>query len=366
MLTTNRALCAIKALASALVFASSLHPLTPSHHHIITFPLAAVAQDAPKPIVSHSFEENDGGWKSIGGSGVVSVTHNAADVKSGKGALQFTFDLKKGEFSILVLPTPDMALARAKSLGFWIKSDHSTPFAVVIQEKDGGRFNAMFSAQKDTWQKVELSTADFNLDTGKDAPKDADGKLDIDKAENVGMIDLAWLFVQADPAVATAFGISEGKRTIYVDDFTVSPTPLAPASTIKAGEGSFDTFARPQIAWIALGEVQASRTTGKPLEGPGVQLQYHQAAAKVAGLSRYIPVGSLAGASKIGVSAASLKPAKIILQVEEKGGGKYNTVIELPGNSGRADLTVSLADAQAGRRSQPSSTVPWRPRPSVP
>ena len=28
----------------------------------------------------------------------------------------------------------------------------------------------------------------------------------------------------------------------------------------------------------------------------------------------------------------------------EKGGGKYNTVVELPGNSGRADLSLNFAD----------------------
>src|SRR5882724_8768578 len=81
--------------------------------------VGAVAQDTPAPLVSHTFEESDGGWQAVGGDGVVSLTHDAALVKNGKGALQYTYSLRKGEFSAMLLPTPDMLLSKAKSLRFW-------------------------------------------------------------------------------------------------------------------------------------------------------------------------------------------------------------------------------------------------------
>ncbi len=313
--------------------------------------VAAMAQDASAPILSHSFEENDGGWQALGGSAMVSLTHDEAAVKSGKGALQYNYAIKKGEFTLLLLPTPDRVLSKAKSLRFWVKSDHAGPLGVVMQEKDGGHYNAVFSTPKNMWQQVELSTADFVLDTSKDAPKDPDGKLDLDAVEGVGIADMAQIFVQSDPALASALGISEGPRKLYLDDFSVTATAIPPGATLKNGEGSFDTFARPQIGWISVGELALSRVTGKPLEGAGLQAKYHQAPSKIAGISRSVPAEALTGATKLTLSAASLKPAKIIVQVEEKSGGKYNTMVELPGNSGRADLSINFSEFKAAQDS---------------
>jgi hypothetical protein len=316
--------------------------------------IGAAAQDAPAPILSHGFEQNDGGWQAFppDGTAAVSLTHDAASVKSGKGALQFSYALKKGAFCLLLLPTPDMILSPAKSIRFWVKADHSTSLACVLQEKDGGRYNAAFSVTKNVWQQVDLSTADFMLDISPTAPKDPDAKLDVDQVEAVGVIDVAQLFVQGDPALAAVFGISEGPRTLFLDDFAVNTTPLAPATTLKNGEGSFDTFARQQVGWIGTGEVQLTKVSGAPLEGVGMAAKYHQAPAKVVGFSRYVPGPALAGATKLSLSAASLRPAKIVVQVEEKGGGKYNTTVELPGNSGRADLTVKFADFKPAQDSK--------------
>jgi len=317
--------------------------------------VAALAQDTPAPILNHTFEQNDGGWQGVsmaGGKVSVNLTHDANGVKSGKGALKFDYELKKGDFSLLLLPTPDMVLGKAKSIKFWIKADHSTPIGIALQEKDGGRYSTVFTVQKDTWQQVEVSPSDFALDTSKDAPKDPDGKLDMDAVENAGLIDMAQIFIQGDDAFANVLGISAGPRTFYLDDFTVNTTALVSSATLKNGEGLLDTFARPQVSWIAFGEVQLSHATGKPLEGIGLQAKYHQAPAKVCGFSKFIAPGAMAGATKLMLSAASLKPAKIIVQLEERGGGKYNTIVELPGNSGRADLALNLADFKASQDSK--------------
>jgi hypothetical protein len=57
-----------------------------------------------------------------------------------------------------------------------------------------------------------------------------------------------------------------------------------------------------------------------------------------------LPKGALTGAAKLSFSAASQKPAKLIVQVEERGGGKYNTTVEVPGNADRAEINVNFAD----------------------
>ena len=39
------------------------------------------------------------------------------------------------------------------------------------------------------------------------------------------------------------------------------------------------------------------------------------------------------------------------MQLEVKSGGRYNSILELPGNSGRADLTINFADFKASNDS---------------
>lgn len=311
----------------------------------------AFAQDAA-PILKHTFEENDGGWKGLGPTAVVSITHDADSVKTGKGALQFAYAVKKGEMNIMLLPTPDGVLARAKTIRFWIKATHNSPITFVLQEKDGGRYNSIFTVPKNKWQLVELSADDFMLDTGKDAPKDPDGKLGMDKVEGVGIADMAQFFAQGDDALMAAFGITAGPRSLYLDDFVVTEEKLAGSSTLKNGEGALDNFARPQICWLATGDVELSKATGKPLEGAGLQVKYHQAAAKVTAFSRSLPKDALTGAARMSFSVASQKPAKLIIQVEEKGGGKYNTMVAVPGNSSLTEPSISFADFKAANDSK--------------
>src|SRR5258708_16886912 len=173
------------------------------------------------------FEENEGGWIVFGKDAKVSVTHDAANVKEGKGALQYNYNIAKGIMGALALPTPDGALTKMKSLKFWIKTDHTTPIAVFMQEKDGGRYTSGFTAEEDKWQKVRLSASDFHLSQGPTDPKDPNDKLDLDKVENIGIGDFGQFLIQADPNLAELFSIKAGPHVLYMDDFQVTEDALA-------------------------------------------------------------------------------------------------------------------------------------------
>src|SRR5437867_3022995 len=96
----------------------------------------AMSQGQGASLPKTLFEENEGGWTVFGQDAKVSVTHDAANVKEGKGALQYNYIIVKGSAGALALPTPDGAFTKMKSLKFWIRTDHTTPIAVFIQEKD--------------------------------------------------------------------------------------------------------------------------------------------------------------------------------------------------------------------------------------
>ena len=77
-----------------------------------------------------------------------------------------------------------------------------------------------------------------------------------------------------------------------------------------------------------------------PLGGQALRVGYHQAPMKIAGLMRKVPVGALASASGLRFSVASAKPMKLLVQVEEKDGGKYNTIVDVPGDKAVQKVSV--------------------------
>ncbi len=308
--------------------------------------LSAVAQTSPA-IIKQSFEESDGGWMSVGMGGTVSVTHDAANVKSGKAALQFDYSIKKGDVSALLYPTLDGVLAKAKSMRFWVKADTGAVLAAALQEADGGRYIAMFTVPAGKWQQVELATSDFLLSEDANDPPDPDGKLDLDKVENIALTDVGQILAQAENAdLKRIFNLKRGAHTLYVDDFTVTEEALPALLSSEFGT-VLDSFMRPQVGWFAIGDMKVASTSGAPLSGRGIQLDYHQSFGKFVGVIRKIPRTALVGKNTLSLDIASTRPAKLLIQVEEKTGGKYNVMVDVAGGKALKTLTIPFADLKA-------------------
>ena len=313
----------------------------------------ALAQTAaPTYIVHDTFANGDGGWTSIGGSGTITVVHDTDHVKDNKGALQFDYPVEKGKLGFLFRPVEVGSLAKAKALRLWVRDTATAPVGVVLQEKDGGRYVSMVTVPKDKWQLIELAPSDFVLSEDANDPKDPDNKLDLDQVENVGIADIAQLVVQTDNAdLATLFGVHSGPRTLLLGDFSVSDQPLPAATAPADGTVVLESFAHPQLNWITAGEVTIARSTGKPLDGPGLQADYHIAPGKVIGLIRKVRTGSLAGATGLKLTVAAAKEMKLLVQVEEKDGGKYNKVVTVAGDKGIQYLNVAFSELTAAQDS---------------
>ncbi len=309
------------------------------------------------PILQLNFETDESGWLAMGQSSKVSLTHEASNVKEGKAALKFDYGVKKNEFNLMVLPTPEEKIGKMQSLSFWVKPTHSTSLILVLSEKEGGHYNAMFSVSKNRWQHVELAPEDFTLGTGKDDPKDPDGKLDLEKVEGIGIADFGQILAQNDdPNLAKLLHIQNGDQILFLDDFTVSETKIAVSSSVDQSGYHFDSFVRPQLAWLTFGEANLTRMTDKPLTGSSLQADYHQSAGTLAGIARAVNGKNLAGKTQLHFDAASSKPTTIRIQLEESGGGKYFINIDLPGSSEKKAITVNFADFNAADDSKDNNS----------
>ena len=305
-------------------------------------PLSAQTPDAT--IVKHEFEGSTHDWTAMGETARVTLTTAEGTFKNGKSALKFEYLVEAGETAALMLPVTQMPPTTLKSIRFWVKSPVSMPLVVVLQERDGGRYQAMVGVPAGVWQRVELALSDFALGTDAGDPRDPNNKLDIDRLEAVALADLSQMLVGGlEPELLNMLGIKTGARAFYVDDIEASTAAL-PEPVVPAGEVLIDGFARPHVAWFATGSVRSRIVEEKPLEGKGMRLDYDLEEGKIAAAMKAISPGALAGSSRLLLSMASAKPTSVLVQVEEVSGGKYDTVVTLEGGQKLQSLTLKLAD----------------------
>jgi|GEM_PF-971076 Carbohydrate binding domain (family 11). len=304
---------------------------------------AGVSQEVgAKPLLQTKFEGSTDGWQTIGDSAKIAV---AADAE--RKALRFDYNVIRGELNALVLTVSPTEIAGAKTFRFSVKTaEQSTTLAVALQEQGGGRWVAVFHAPAGKWQEVVLTPSDFALSEGENDPADANNALDLDKVESVALLDLAQLFAQAgDANLLTLFNIKTGMRSLLLGPFTADTTGPPPAP-VAAGVGTaLDTVSGPQVGWVGIGNVSLSRSGAAGKEERGLLVAYRREAGKLIGAVRQLPPPArFKDAGALSVTLASEKQGQVLVQVEEKGGGKYNTIVVVPGGQEAKAFTLPFAD----------------------
>jgi len=285
------------------------------------------AQTPSDPLVKQDFKDGQGGWMTFGAAATIAVTHDAPVVSPGAGALKFGYTVKKGDMSGLVFPVTVGTLTRAKSLKFRVHADADTVVAVMLQKDGGARYIALCNAPKNSWQPIELSTDDFWLSDGPNDPKDPDGKLEMDKVSGIVVTDLAQMFAQSDDEnIKGLLGIQSGSHSLFLDAFSVSPDPAPTEVKINGSDIALETFAHPQLSWFGLGGGELAAKGGS-----AILYSYHQSPGKIALITHAIPPGTLTGAKSMSIDIQSQQPARLIVQIEQTDGGKFQMPIDLEG-----------------------------------
>ncbi len=307
--------------------------------------LGCCAAYAAAPIIQQDFETSESGWTAMGGSGTVRLTREPANVKAGKSALAFEYTAAPKGFSAAVLPVADISLANMKALRFWLKTDSAAGIAVVMSEKTpgGGNYIALVWSLKDTWQHIELTPADFNLNEGPNDPKDSNGKLDLDRIQGIGLFDVSQMFsaMPQNPNLPIAIDPHSGKHVFYVDDFEVVDTAPARAPA-SAGDGVIDNFHHSHLGWLTLGGAELSLdTSGKPVAGRVLKVSYQQMEGRYVVLTHALGPMDLRTRNKLAFDIASEKDAQLVISLEERISGKgqgprYQVDVQVPGG-GKAD-----------------------------
>ncbi len=296
---------------------------------------AAQPTELPEPLLAQGFEHDQDAktWVGIGDNAKVSTEQAPENVKEGTGSLRFDYQVAPGQNNVLLSALAPRSLATLESISFWIKANHNASFIFALQEQGGGRFGTTFSVVKDQWQRVEIAPEELVLQVDKDTPKDADGKLDVEKIEGVALLDFGQFLAQlaADPQnpIARILGIETGARTVYLDDVSFSSKPLP----LEAPDKSLlDDFKHPQVGWMGIGGVTLKVAKDDAGKNPALQADYTQTANRVVAFAKLLPPGVLANKDSLAFDIATKRHATLIVQLEETSGGKYNTICDVAAN----------------------------------
>jgi hypothetical protein len=311
--------------------------------------LPASAQQNPEVLFHQDFETGAPGWFAMGTGGSIQVTHQPGQTHSGNSALAFTYEVKRGQISAAVMPASP-AMARMQRLRFWVKTDRDTPVGVLLSETKpgGGNYTSWFWSPANAWQQIDLTPADFVLADGPQDPKDADGKLDLDQLQAVGVLDLASFF-PASPGQA-------GSRTLWIDDFELLGGPAPKEDSAMR----IDNFDRGFLPWITIGVMDLKLAQAdNPLHEPALEASYEQRDSPLPVLLRRIANYDLAKAARLDFDVASDEETTLVVALEMKRPGaaqgpRFTLPIFPPGKREVFHVSVKLEDFQGQGKLDPA------------
>jgi hypothetical protein len=273
-------------------------------------------------------------------------------VQAKDSGMVFTYDLVPKQMAVAVLPAPPQ-LAHMQRLRFRVKASADLPLAVLLSEKKpgGGNYIAMLWAPANTWQQVELTPRDFAASDGPNDPVDANGKLDLDQVEGIGILDAAQVFLaQADnPERPFAIDRVTGSRTIEIANLEViAGDGTAPARSI-------DSFDRGFLEWITMGGVRLQLAPkANPLGGPAMQMAASGEDGKLGLAIRRVSNLNLAKAERLVFDVASENDTTLVISLEMKGGQRFNQTVYPAAKREILHVRVKLADFEGEGEFDPS------------
>jgi hypothetical protein len=327
--------------------------------------VSAFAQKESNALLFQTFDKDASGWTAMGDGAEVRTTRDAARVRTGHAALEFSYEIAPKRFAGAVLGAP-VSIGRMGSLRFWARSDHNTALGVLLSEKKpgGGNYAAWFWAPANAWQAIELSPADFTVTDGPKDPVDPDGKLDLDQVEGIAVFDLAQYFSQWPPNPGLPLGVAaqSGRHSLLVDSFEVSGDAPQRAAA-AAGTVPIDLPGRGFLQWVAPGEMELKPSAADgPLGAGALQASYQPVDGRIEILVRRVANAPLAQAKRLVFDVASEREATllVVLEMTQPGGGagpRFTMPVYPPGGREVFHVDLKLEDFQGAGQFDPAR---WR------
>jgi len=257
------------------------------------------------------------GWTTTACEGTLAITHEPANVREGRGALELDWVATDGRLAILTLDGITLN-DRPRSLRLSVKLGEHGPVMYGVHEKGGAVYQGYLYSPGGVWQDVAVDLDELML---SETSEDDNGRLDAREITGIMVADLSNISGEAGQSL----GIKSGAQQMWIDAVELGPA-LAPHRSDRGpnGETIIDDFERMPIYALPIGGPGLSLTDG-PGDGDAsaLRIEYRSDGYRWVGFVGAVGYIDLTDRSKIclRVRAEQMAPLQVVL--EERDGSKY-------------------------------------------
>jgi len=279
------------------------------------------------------------GWFNIAHEGSLRITNEPADVREGRGALEFTYTPREGKLALLGV-TPVKAEGRARSLSFSIKTEEPSALLYGVNEADRSSYQAYLYSPGGQWHDVRVDLDELML---SEDSTDEDTRLDVDEVDTIIVADLCNL----PGEVGRSLGIKQGVQRMWLDNVALTQD-MAPHRSCSRAEGNgaiiVDDFDHDEIVSLPIGGPQLTLVPGPEADGDSraLEVRYRLGGHRWAGFVRALGYLELSGTSELRIMLKADHRARLTVVLEERDGSKYSSDVELRPEDGWHEVGLPI------------------------
>ncbi len=283
----------------------------------------------------------DAVWSALDPQAKLTITAEAGNVASGKGALEFAYPARPGVFE--QMGVSGLKVERGNCLSFKLKAAAPTSVSLGVQERGGATYQGLLYLPAGKWVPVRSRLDDLILAEGV---TDANGRLDPAEIAGLSLADLANLPGEA----GRALGWKEGEQRLWLDDLAFSEDPKAPSRgrVEKLGDEWLtvvEGFESDALWVLPIRQAGLRLVEGAPKAAGRQALEVTYSLAK----GRWVgfvtaPPGRLdvSHATKVHLWIRAALNARLVVVLEERDGTKYETSFKTLPDDKWHEATLSL------------------------
>jgi len=300
----------------------------------------APAEEALEPApASFDFETEELGpyWFNTAQDGAMTITREAANIREGQGALEFTYTPSEGAFA-LIGATPIKPEAQPKSLKFSFKTDEVSAILYGVNEQDGSSYQGYCYSPGGAWEDVLVDLGELMLSQDTE---DENGHLDPDQINTVIVADLCNL----PGELGRALGIKRGTQHMWLDNVKLTVQP-APKRSSQAADGTtvVDDFTANLVSALPVGAPEMTIVPGARPGDRALKVGYRLGGHRWVGFVRGVSYLDLSHSNEFCLSLIAAQEARLVAVLEERDGSKYETNVALDPADGWHVVALPIAD----------------------
>ena len=295
---------------------------------------------ADEPLIANfDFEQAEPApaWTTTAPEAKLAITNDPANVRSGKGALEFSWEATEGRLAIVTV-MPITHDSRPRSLRLSVKATGLTPIMYGVREEDGTCYQGYLYTPGGVWHDIAVDLDELML---SETSEDENGQLDVREINGIMVADLSNL----DGEAGESLGIKSGRQQMWLDDVSLSDQ-LAPhrSSRGPGGEIIIDDFEREPLPALPIGGAVLTLTQG-PGNGDSsaLRIAYDQEHYRWAGFVAALGYLDLTQATGISLHLRAEQAAPLEIVLEERDGSKYSVRHRLDPAKGWYSLDLSFS-----------------------